>query len=132
MKLNGWVRLWVVLSVVWIIPVGYFAYSDIAWLLTKKRYEVSKEGVGQAEFLFSAEQSDSEIQLYISSQLTPLIDRDPQKYIGMTDGSPFDEYVTEHLPKKIRSHMVAILAPILGLLALGWSVAWIKRGFKNA
>jgi hypothetical protein len=52
-KLNGWVRLWIVLSGIWLMVVGVRAYSDLSALLEKKDWEVAKEGVGKATFVFS-------------------------------------------------------------------------------
>lgn len=50
MKLNGWVRLWIVLSVCWLASVGYFAYDDISSPYTKKTFDVAKESVAKVRF----------------------------------------------------------------------------------
>lgn len=131
MKLNGWMRLLIVLSVSWLAVVGYSAYEDISTLYTKKRFEVSKEGIGQAQFLFSAAQTDTEIEQYISNELTPLIEKNPTKYVGKTDATPFNDYITKHATSEIREHIQFALAPIFGLFAFGWSVAWVRRGFTG-
>ncbi len=131
MRLNGWMRLWIVLSVSWLAVVGYVAYEDISWLYTKKRFEVSKEGIGQAQFLFSAAQTDTEIEQQISNELTPLIENDPAKYVGKTDATPFENYIGKHSASEIRKHIQLALVPIFGLLALGWAVVWIRRGFSG-
>lgn len=131
MKLNGWMRLWIVSSVIWLAVVGYGAYEDISWLYTKKRFEVSKEGIGQAQFLFSAAQTDTEIKQYISNELTPLIEKDPAKYVGKTDAAPFESYIKKHAAFEIRKHIQLALVPIFGLLAMAWAVAWVRRGFSG-
>ena len=131
MKPNGWIRLWIVLSVCWLAFVGYGAYDDISWLNTKKRFEVTKEGIGQAQFLFSAAQTDTEIEQYISSELTPLIEKTPNKYIGKADATPFEKYIKEHSASEIRKYIKLAFIPIFGLLALGWAVVWVRRGFSG-
>lgn len=130
MKLNGWIRLWIVLSVCWLAIVGYNAYSDISWLYTKKRFEVTKDGIGSAEFLFSAAQSDTDIKEHISSELIPLVEKNPKDYVGKTNAAPYDKYIEKHAGTEIVKYVKLALLPILGLLALGWSFVWVRRGFK--
>lgn len=131
MKLNGWMRLWIVLSVCWLAIVGYGAYEDISWLYTKKRFEVSKEGIGQAQFLFSAAQTDTEIEQYIANDLTPLIDKHPANYVGKTDAKPFEDYISKHAASEILKHIQLAFIPVFGLLALGWAVVWVRHGFSG-
>ena len=131
MKLNGWIRLWVVLSVCWAIPVGYLAYSDISNLYLKKRFEVTKGNIGSAEFLFSAKQSDLTIENQLKNDLIPLIYKEPEKYVDKTDASPYETYIAENSRKtKLNWFMMLILPPTLLFLG-GWSVAWVRGGFKQ-
>ena len=88
MKLNGWMRLWIVLSVCWLFAVGYVVYGDFSALVGKKEFEVSKEGLGQTTIVFSASQSDDDIQKYIIDELVPLIKKDPQTYLGKVVTTP--------------------------------------------
>jgi len=131
MRLNGWLRLWIVLSVCWLAFVGYSAYSDISSLYTKKRFEVTKVGIGSAQFLFSASQSDTEIEEHITKKLTPLVEKDPKTYVGKTDATPYEKYVEKHAGSEIMKHIELALLPIIGLLALGWSFVWVRRGFSQ-
>ena len=52
MKLNGWMRLLIVESVVWVSFVGYLAYDPLALLYGKKTYDATKEGLGTSSFVF--------------------------------------------------------------------------------
>ena len=53
MRLNGWVRLWIVLSVCWLVSIGYFAYKGLFVLYEMKKFvlEVSREEGWEATFL---------------------------------------------------------------------------------
>ncbi len=131
MRLNGWIRLWIVLSACWLALVGYFAYSDLSGIYTKKRFKVSIEvieGIGSAEFLFSAAQSDTEIEEYIK-ELAPLIKKNPKNYFGKTDATPYEEYLEKHTGTEVVKFIKLALFPTFGFLALGWSFVWVRRGF---
>jgi hypothetical protein len=52
MKLNGWVRLWIVHSVAWIAFAGWLTYDDLSITYGTTIYEVSKEGVGNFTVVF--------------------------------------------------------------------------------
>jgi hypothetical protein len=115
----------------WLGIVGYGAYDDISWLYTKKRFEVTKEGIGSAQFLFSAAETNTEIEQYITEKLTPLIEKNPQNYITKTDATPYEQYIEKHATKEILKYIKLALLPMFGLLALGWSVVWVRRGFSG-
>ena len=129
MKLNGWMRLWIVLSVCWLFAVGYVAYGDFSALLGKKEFEVSKEGLGQTTIVFSASQSDDDIQKYIIDELVPLIKKDPQTYLGKVVTTPYDSRVEKELSSTIVQYAKVAFLPVVGILALGWAFAWVRRGF---
>lgn len=120
-----------VLSVCWLALVGYFAYADFSALVRKKEFEVSKEGLGMTTFVFSASQPDDEIQRHISEKLVPLIEKDPQAYLGRVVTTPYDSHIEKHLSPKIIQYAKIALLPIFGLLALGWAFVWVRRGFAR-
>jgi hypothetical protein len=132
MKLNGWLRLWIVLSACWLTIIGYFGYTDVSTLYGKKKFELSKEGLGEVTVVFSASQSDSEIRDYASSQLVPLIKAEPGKYRGKVVTTPYDMYVEKNLRARCIYYAKIAFGPILSLLALGVAAAWVKRGFAAA
>ncbi|MFM0027377.1 hypothetical protein PQR70_14055 [Paraburkholderia madseniana] len=131
MKLNGWIRLWTVGSVVWILFVGYLAYDPLALLYGKKTYDATKEGLGTSSFVFSAAQTESEARSYLGSTLIPAVERDPQRYIGKTDQTPYARFVGEHAPALILKYVELALGPVAVVLALGWAIKWVRSGFKR-
>ncbi len=115
----------------WLALTGYFAYEDFSALYGKKEFEVSKDGVGKVTFVFSASQPDREIEDYIKNQLVPVFEKEPQTYLGRVVTTPYEAHVEKHvLVKSLRYTKIALL-PIVGLLALGWSLVWVKRGFAR-
>lgn len=130
MQLNGWMRLWIVFSVSWLILIGSLAYEDLSTLYKERKYEISKEGIGTAIFIFSDKQSKYDVEEYFEKNRRPLLVDNPQNYVGKIDDSPYKEYIEENVTKAIVEYIKLALIPILGLLVLGWSIAWIIRGFK--
>jgi hypothetical protein len=131
MKLNGWMRLWVVLSVCWLLLIAYFAYGDFSALLRKIEYEVSEKGFGQTTIVFSASQSDDDIRKYISDELIPLIEKDPQAYRGKVVKTPYDLRVEKELSSTIVQYAMVAFLPVVGSLALGWAFVWVRGGFTR-
>lgn len=131
MKLNGWIRLWIVLSACWVMLVGYLAYSDLSSIYTKKTYEVAKEEIGKVEFIFSFAQSDTEIKEHITKELIPLVEKTPTDYVNKVISTPYEKYLEKHASVEIWKYIGLILVPVLGLLILGWSFVWVRRGFKG-
>jgi len=131
MKLNGWIRLWIVFSACWIVLVGYLAYSDLSSIYTKKTYEVAKEEIGKVEFIFSSAQSDTEINEQIAKELIPLVEKAPKDYVNKVISTPYEKYLEKHASVEISKYVRLILVPVFGLLILGWSFVWVRRGFRG-
>ena len=131
MKLNGWIRLWIVFSVCWVVLAGYFAYTDISSIYTKKTYEVAKEGIGRVEFIFSAAQSDIEVNEQIAKELIPLVEKTPKDYVNKIISTPYEKYLEKYGSVEILKYFKITLFPVIGLLALGWAFVWVRRGFKG-
>jgi hypothetical protein len=131
MKLNGWLRLWLVASALWLAGVGAFAYFDLSSLLAKKEWEVSKEGIGSAKFVFPESDPKDFVRRYINEELIPLITKDPATYVGKTTTKYYDAHVEKVLPPRIKQYAAAGLIPIILVLAIGWAIAWIRQGFSE-
>jgi hypothetical protein len=54
----------------------------------------------------------------------------PQNYVGKTDDSPYKKYIEEYEEKDSILYLKIALLPILGLYVLGWSYAWVRKGFS--
>lgn len=111
--------------------VGYLAYSDLSSIYTKKTYEVAKEEIGKVEFIFSFAQSDTEIKEHITKELIPLVEKTPTDYVNKVISTPYEKYLEKHASVEIWKYIGLILVPVLGLLILGWSFVWVRRGFKG-
>jgi hypothetical protein len=131
MKLNGWMRLWIVFSTSWVGLVGYLAYGDLSSIYTKKTYEVAKEEIGKVEFIFSYAQSDIEINEQIAKELIPLVEKTPKDYVNKAIATPYEKYIEKHASVEMWRYIKIALLPVLGLLALGWSLVWVRRGFRG-
>jgi len=131
MKLNGWIRLWIVFSACWVVLVGYLAYSDLSSIYTKKTYEVVKEEIGKVEFIFSSAQSDTEIKEQIVKELIPLVEKAPKDYVNKVISTPYEKYLEKHASVEIWQYIRLLLVPVFGLLILGWSFVWVLRGFRE-
>ena len=131
MKLYGWMRLWVVLSACWLMLTGFLAYNALSSLYTKKTYEVAKDEIGRAEFVFSAAQSDAEINELLVSEFIPLFENVPKDYVNKVVSTPYEKYVEKHASVEIWKYVKIMLLPVIGLLALGCSFVWVRLGFRG-
>lgn len=131
MKLNGWIRLWIVCSACWVVLVGYLAYSDLSSIYTKKTYKVANEEVGKVEFIFSSAQSDTEIKEQISRELIPLVEKVPKDYVNKVISTPYEKYLEKHGSVELWQYIRLLLLPVFGFLILGWSFVWVRRGFRG-
>ncbi len=131
MRLNGWLRLWLVASGIWLLIVLPLAYFDISALLESKEWEVSKDGLGSATFVFPKSDAEEYIRRYINEELIPLITKEPANYIGKKITKPYDRHIKEKLWPRIGLHAAIAMLPILAALLFGWAVLWVKRGFKE-
>ena len=129
MKLNGWMRLWLLFSAIWLALIGIAAYSDVSVLLATTKYQVSKPPtIGNVTFVFSRSQVG--IQEQIKDRLIPEVEKDPTKFINKTITAPYDTYVAKHLMGLLARYVAAGLMPVALLLLLGYAVAWVRHGFR--
>lgn len=129
MKLNGWMRLWIVFSAVWLLAVGLRAYGDLSSLLEPKEWEVSKEGIGSATFVFSKSEPEEFVRRYIDEELIPLVAKNPGTYTGKITTSHYDSLVKKELRPRITQYLTEAFLPVVSIFMLGWAFVWIKRGF---
>jgi len=130
-RLNGWLRLWIAGSTAWLCVIGYLGATDYSLLLERKKFEISKPGVGAATFVFSARQSDAEIQQRISETLGPQVEKDPQLYIGKVTEAPYIAYVDENRASVLASYLRMAIFPVVTTLFLGWAFVWVRKGFQG-
>lgn len=130
LKLNGWTRLWIVVSVAWLAFSGWIAYEDISNIYGTTKYEIGKEGVGNVTLVFSAAEYNPESTA--EQQWIPKISAEPNKYLGKEITEPYDTYVEKNGSRKVREGLTLVLLPPAFLLLLGWAIAWVKVGFLQA
>jgi hypothetical protein len=88
-----------------------------------KRIEFA-EATSRVTCIFSLHES---YEPYITNELTPMMRREPLKYTGTVVSVPYDNYVRARLRRFVKTALVQIFS----LVALGWGVAWVRRGFRG-
>lgn len=122
-SMNGWQRLWLFVSVLWLLLVGTIGILSV-W----------------------SEWEDAEA---IRSDLAVLT-AESTKFVKATESGPWDRYQAEeqerlesainnaraalgHAEKNIREYswntILTATLPPLALYLFGWGVAWVRRGF---
>ncbi len=81
--------------------------------------------------VFSGQQSEEEVGKYISEKTFQELEKSPKAYVGKVIREPYDKYVDANQGPKLLAYTKGGLLPVLALLALGWSFAWVKRGFQR-
>ena len=138
MKIGGWTRLWIVVSVLYLVIVAGFAYMNRP---TAERQQHKVE--------YFDKLSEESMQLILSSLDANKVSRVEMpngKKIVFPKGTPLTamdkvthEYwdiVKSEANEKLRAFVLkAILwwaIPCLVLYTLGWLIGWVTRGFKRA
>lgn len=143
--LNGWQRLWIVLSVLLVLPVGWVSFHTapkakdlIDWRVSQsielvgKHLEATTPGY-KYEGRLTVRQ-----EYYSDLSDEQIIDRLHSKFADKVDLAKIDlEYEKKQaaLPVEIGKHaglaLLAWLLPVGVVYALGTAVAWVIRGFKK-
>lgn len=119
-------------SIAWLCVVGYRAATEYSSLMEQKKFEISKAGVGAAIFVFSARQSDAEIQQHISENLGPQVEKSPQSYLGKLTDAPYNAYVEANRRPILVSYLQLAIMPVIATLLVGWAFSWVRKGFQGA
>ncbi len=119
-KLNGWLRIWIVLSVVWVGFIGFNKGPEI-WHYNDKVTEVYPD------------EKNGEVYVYthLRGYRSPL---DLIEFVSAEDGTIYIDSYEEDLEKyrhELIEFFAVVLVPILGLLISGYTLAWVISGFRN-
>lgn len=144
--LSGWQRLWVVVTILYLLPVAFFTATDF-WpkeqAYADTRLHKSIDAVG--EYMESSTPGYSyegsytvRDKYYKDLSDEQIIERLHTKFKDKVDLSDIDaEYLHKvtNLPTE-RVHVLGYallwwLGPAIGLYALGAAVGWVFRGFRG-
>ena len=141
MRLNGWQRTWIVLSIIWIALLASFylalkppedqRYRDWVNALITYLIRQSPDLHGQTPESVRAAYSDLSDKQLVNALHDTYLPKHPAYRYGFSeiDG----KYTESHdaLPHKVRCLGTAFGTPLL-LYVLGFAVSWVRAGFKNA
>lgn len=134
-RLNGWWRLWIVLSACWAVavtaalapPIDAFRsrialveFDDESGVKTKIRIAVSRA--------LTEDQVKEQIE---RGEIGSALSKDPSNYAVQPVTWPYDKYVSERAIPELKRTVMLVTAPIIGTLLLGLALAWIRRGFNG-
>jgi hypothetical protein len=106
---NGLLRLWLAVSLLWIVGFGWSDYSDTQTKAARYAAEnICLEAGKNAEGV-----NPSGLDCYHGDYTGAFADLIPFSYVGW-----------------LRQHVVPAVLPPLGLLAFGLLIAWTLAGFK--
>ena len=143
--LNGWRRLWILLSVLYLVPVVLVAMQEApkATDYWDSRLDASIEAVGkymeQITPGYTFEGSYTVRRKHYSDLTdTEILERLHTKFAGKVDLSRIDREYEQKMDGLRWKQATAIgyaaawwLGPIVFLYALGSCIAWIIRGFRR-
>jgi hypothetical protein len=135
-KLNGWYRLWVVISVLWLGICAAIYWDSFSLLyenktakfeLTNPSNEIEKRVV---RVVFPKNAAESEIGEYIDKIVAEYGDHAYSKVPDSSD-VPYRSYVSKERPKLIKYFSILVALPIVALLLLGLAISWVVSGFRK-
>ncbi len=148
MHLNGWQRLWVVISAIWTVSVVLFvtSYLPESTVYQPEVFERMSPDTGEA-FVDYPYRRDKPVDSFkplkgatvdIGGQMVDFADGISKSAM---DRAAADYYVNlRAVRNQKRVHFAAVFAavtavmtvlPAVALYVLGWSVAWVRRGFSG-
>lgn len=158
LRLNGWQRLWILVSVLYLLLVGSLAYAfwptlestrHRAEFIERMPADVRKQINGAYASQWEADQEAKDV----SRTLPPgfvLKGREgrlqvlPNGAVFRVVGSEFEQFrvlaayvdvvdaeVKAQRWATARTVALAGLVPCLALYALGWAIGWVYRGFRS-
>jgi hypothetical protein len=150
MKLNGWQRLWVVVAVLWMLPVLVYVFAlwPRAGAITKAQvYDrmTQEDGRRLDDYwpVIAAEYggTSSESRLHV---VEPSVNVDGYSLEFSEGTTPEDmKRTTEGFHDGLRQALLRTrlsftglaltvwVVPVMMLYALGWGIAWVRRGFHH-
>jgi hypothetical protein len=129
MKIGGWTRIWLSASGIWLACTFYLAAFDIYRLRDTTEYQVDRDDFGKFRIVFSKAQPEDEAVKYINERIFVELEKSPKLYNGKVVSKPYDDYLILKQGPTIFRFIERALIPILGLLVIGLSLAWVRRGF---
>jgi hypothetical protein len=110
---RGLLRLWVVLSVCWVVAIGAVTWSTLNW---------TKEWKLVPDWAEKDDPSWAEVSTPVCAQPNP---KSNQKLCYLEDHS-------KERVEQIKTGAVLAFTPPIGALVLGLAVAWVVRGFRRS
>lgn len=143
-KLNGWLRLWVVLSVVSITPFGYFVFSNLATAVDiphddayylRLNDEDRKKLIIKPNNTIGNSDVHSATSVSIPNGHTLHFDKDYNvAAIEQVSNHYFDILKEESKRRNLSlvlSNILAWLSINILIYAVGYGIAWVISGFKQ-
>ena len=152
MRMNGWMRLWIVLGVLWAIPVALLGYDmrpkldhiNSSWVYeatdeiaarisAKEGQEISGYRIREA---IRERHATDELVIDWLQQMAakPKLSQTTYAESVQKINQKYRERISGH-PAELRAYafkaFLVWLAPLLTLLALGFATGWIWRGFRT-
>ena len=144
-RLNGWHRLWIVIAGFWTILVGGFAYLDWPTTGSVGSYEVFSRmprstkwvlrDAGEPNFTprtTSPSQRDETVD--IAGHSVTFLAGVPEDRMNLT-AKAYATALRSALDDRRKDHALQMLLawtiPPIVLYVVGWSLAWVRRGFVN-
>lgn len=134
-RLNGWWRLWIVASALWCLTIAFTAAPSPS-AFRSAHYELEHDnGNGKTikfTVAFSRTLSEQEVRQQLDGDVGKELEKNLESDAGKLITWPYDNYIKEHAIPQLKTAVVVLFAPIIGVLLLGLSVAWVRKGFKVA
>jgi len=141
MKLNGWTRVWVVFSVIWITAVSVVfvsnhrsevhRYSDWANELLEYLINNSPELQGNTLASIRAAYSDMSDKQLVEALHEKYLDKHPAYSYGFTEIDARYKLSESDNPKRSFFFFLIVLGAPCAIYILGVSIAWVRAGFEH-
>ncbi|HUF22701.1 MAG TPA: hypothetical protein VMN81_01140 [Vicinamibacterales bacterium] len=141
--LSGWHRLFVFLAALWIVPVGYLAFSSppseyvdhdevVPLLSPDSRKMLIDDGGGELAYRGSVFRIlSSEFKTPGGHPLKIYKDFGKSSTLGTEYDTAYKQILARNQAKERREKLMVLLLPPVVLYVLGYAVGWVYRGFRR-
>ena len=134
-KLNGWLRLWLVVSLVWgisVISYQVYLFEDIKVKKTAiLQFDNPNGGKPKiVKMVFSNTISEASIKSLAEKHGKEIREKGFDALPDVFE-DPYNNYIKKQKEKLTTISLRIIAAPIILFLLFGLAVAWVRNGFKN-
>jgi hypothetical protein len=142
LRLNGWQRLWALIGVLYgvlVVGVCYFNFPRFESVTHQggfyNQFSIEQRSLlaGNGEFVKEQTETGQQVEFPNGHVMTfkPGVTEEQIGTVARAYAQAVQTVLSSHRVNFTLHAVLAWLVPSLGLYAIGWGIAWVRRGFRE-